>query len=1164
MNEAATERCHVIVTQYVSGFPARLLAFLLCIVIIALPTGPGQSESDRYDEINRMIREKGYDWIAGKTSVSDLSPAEKRMLLGRIPPPPGAESNIPVLEAPAGATYDPVFDWREMGGTTPARDQGSCGSCWAFAAVGQMESHIAIYEDRFEDLSEQQILSCNPYGAGCGGGWAGAAYAVFEDSGAVEENCMPYETRDDLPCEMDQCFIHGYISGYSYISNNVNSIKEALLSGPVWAGIDVVDRFYDYIGGCFNWEDIVVGYHAILIVGWDDTKCGGEGAWIIKNSWGTGWGLDGFGYVKYGANGIGDPAYQIDYMLNPVYVRVGSPDGGEVWENGTVHDITWTTQRATPDSLSIYLSIDGGVSYGHTVATGLAGVSSYSWTVPNLPVHTARIRIIAHYGGGIGGFDTSGEDFTIKGKPYRYVKPTGADIYPYSLPEWAARKIQDAIDAADPGDSVLVAEASYLEELTVDRAVYILGGWDSTFTLNDPATLVTTIHHFNCPVSFMYTGGSFSGIEGFTITEGSGRSIFLPGIGMYGGGIFCFEASPLIKGNTVTGCGEATPGGFSGGGAISCYDGTVTIENNEIANCLAQSGGGIYLYQATGIIRNNRIHDCSPNPDFSGLKAGGGVYALQATVSMEGNVIYDNDGYGLGGGLYARLSPATLDGDSITSHECLASGGGIYTEGASLVATHAVITNNTVTSAGGGIRHRAGGLNITNCVIALNEADIIGGGIYADSSWGDIDNNTIDRNSTGYTGGNVFIANAVSLNVRNNLITYGYLNGFYANTLENLTFQYNNCYGNLPEEVSGITCDSTNTSRHPFYADTTAGDYHLLVHSGGIDTGDPSGGNDPDGSRADQGAFGGPDAYTDAPEYVKNLSAIALNDTTIQLTWDAMLPGGLGYFAVYGDTVSGFVPDVLNYLGSAPAVSNTYLHHPVGECWYYRVSAVATDGHGGGYSNEAHSCAAGPDTDPPVVTVIYPNGGEMFEEGDTLDIEWVATDNRGVDSVGIYISDDGGLEFSHIAGGEPNDSLFQWIVPMMSSDSCLVRIVAYDPSLLTGSDESDEFFRIDPQTTGGEGPPRFTNTLEQNYPNPFNGTTTITYALADPCFVDLAIFNPAGRLIKTLEHRNREAGRYRVVWNGRDNAGRGVASGVYFCRIRTDGFQKTRKIIYLR
>lgn len=1149
------------------SYGSPLVSAIVCTILLAIvivPVRSGRGEHDRYETLNRLIQEKGYHWIAGRTGVSELSLAEKKQLLGRIPPPPGAETGIPVIEAPAGAVFDPVFDWRNMGGTTVAKNQGGCGSCWAFAAVAQMESHIAIYEDRFEDLSEQQVVSCNPSGAGCGGGWAGAAYAVFEDSGAVHENCMPYEARDDIPCEMSGCFVHGYISGYSSVGQNVDAIKQAVLSGPVWAGIEVVERFYDYVGGCFNWEDEVVGYHAVLIVGWDDTKCSGEGAWIIKNSWGRSWGLDGYGYVKYGANGIGEPTYQIDYALNPVYARITAPNGGEEWEQGTDHDITWTTQRETPDSISILLSIDGGASYDRTVATGLTGANSYSWDVPNLPVHTARIRIIAYYGGEIGGFDMSDGDFTITGKPYRYVKKTGAEIYPYSLPEWAARNIQDAVDAADVGDSLIVAEGLYLEDVTVDREAYLLGGWDSTFTYRDPAVYPTTLQYFSCPLSFMYTGSGFSGIEGFTIMGGAGRETFLPDYGSYGGGVFCYQASPCIKGNIITGCGEATMGDFSGGGGISCYDGTVTIEDNEITGCLAQCGGGIYCYQATGIIRNNRIHGCAANELYSGQKAGGGVYALHADIFLEGNVIYDNNGYRQGGGVFIRLGTASVAGDTITGHACADAGGGIYADRSSLTVSNAVITGNSVGAVGGGVRHRAGSCTISNAVIALNEAVVTGGGVNADSSWGALVNNTIDRNTTDYFGGNVSLTNIVSFDVRNNLVTYGSVDGFNANSDENLTFRYNNCFGNMSDNVTGFTCDSTNTSRHPLYADTTANDYHLLVHSGGIDTGDPAGDQDPDGSRADQGAFGGPGAVTAAPVYVKNLAAQAVNDTTIELTWDAMLPGGLDYFAVYGDTASGFAPDAVHYLGSASPTSDTYLHHPVAGCRYYRVSAVNTQGYGGGYADQAGACAAGQDTVPPTVTVIHPDGGETFETGDTLDIEWIATDDRGVDSVSIYISDDGGAGFSPIAGGEPNDSLYQWIVPPMASDSCLVMVVAYDPSLLTGDDESDEFFTIEQYTTGGDPTPRFTDALEQNYPNPFNGTTTLHYSVAVPCFVELAIFDPAGRLVRTLERRRREAGRYAVVWRGRDEAGRTVSSGIYFCRIAAGDFRDSRKVVYLR
>lgn len=1142
----------------------RSTTLLLVLCLSPLSTNAERSEEERIAEINRMIAEKGYHWIAGTTPVSGLSLEEKKRLCGLIPPPPGTERDLPVISAPGGALFDPVFDWREMNGTTPAGDQGGCGSCWAFAAVGQMESHVLIYDGRPEDLSEQQVIECNSYENGCGGGWAGAAYEVFADPGSVHENCMPYESRDDLPCIEDQCTVHGRISDYSFISNSVNSIKQALLSGPVWTGIDVVERFYDYIGGCFNWEDVVVGYHAVLIVGWDDTKCGGEGAWIIKNSWGTGWGIDGYGYVKYGANGIGSPSYQIDYIPSTVFVHVDSPDGGETWNAGEYYDIEWTIQRETPDSISILLSIDGGVNYDYTVATGLAGVDTYNWEVPNLPVHTARIKVVAYFGGVVGGFDYSDGDFTIKGKPHRYVSPVGGDVYPYSLPQWAALNMQDAVDAADPGDTVMVAGATYHSAITVTSPIYMLGGWDTTFAHNDPEGYVTTIQASGSPVSFMYTNPGFCGIEGFTITGGSGRYAFMPDYGGYGGGIFCLQSSPLIKGNTITSCGVAPVMEFTGGGGIFCHDGNVTIEGNEIAGCLAQSGGGVYLYQANGVIRNNHISGSSPNPDFNGLKAGGGIYALQSSLSLEENRLTGNNEYKKGGGVYSRLSPTIIHGDTITSNEYLETGGGVYSERASLEISHAVITGNSGGQEGGGIYHRAGGLNIHNSIIALNNSAITGGGIFADSTWGEIENNTIDRNCSGYFGGNAFLANTVSLNVKNNLITYGQGDGLYSYNLDNITFQYNDCYGNQPEDTPGLTPDSTNTSRNPHYADTTAHDYHLLVHSGGIDTGDPYGGDDPDGSRADQGTFGGPDAVMAAPEYVRNLTAYAVNDTTIELGWDAMLPGGLGYFAIYGDTTDGFLPDEIVFLGSVPPVENTFLHYPVAGCRYYRVSAVNLAGYGGGYSNQSGNCTAGPDTAAPTVTVIHPNGGEIVETGDTLDIEWIASDNRNVDSVCIYYSLNGGLDFSPIASGEPNDSLYQWIVPSPVSDSCLVMIVAYDPYLLTGDDESDDYFTIEQGTTGGTETPRYSNALHQNFPNPFNGTTTIAYSVSGRCRVEIMLYNPAGRLVRTLERRLRDPGRYEIVWNGRDNSGRGVSSGVYLCRIKAGGFRKTRKIVYLR
>ncbi|MCK4236317.1 MAG: hypothetical protein KAX38_04305, partial [Candidatus Krumholzibacteria bacterium] len=146
-----------------------LLACLSIAAFLASPVWAGDDVDKEIAEVNKMIEEKGYHWTAGKTSVSVLPIEVRKKLRGFIPPPEEWTRNIPVFEAPQGVLLDPSFDWRALNGTTPAKSQGACGSCWAFAAVGQLEAHVRVFDERLEDLSEQQVIECNDYGCGCGG-----------------------------------------------------------------------------------------------------------------------------------------------------------------------------------------------------------------------------------------------------------------------------------------------------------------------------------------------------------------------------------------------------------------------------------------------------------------------------------------------------------------------------------------------------------------------------------------------------------------------------------------------------------------------------------------------------------------------------------------------------------------------------------------------------------------------------------------------------------------------------------------------------------------------------------------------------------------------------------------------------------------------------------
>jgi len=231
------------------------------------------------------------------------------------------------------ATYDPClvktvlppsFDWRVLEGTTPIRDQGDCGSCWAFGTVGVLECAIKIIDGVDVDLSEQWLLSCNSDDWDCDGGWWAHDYHIAktdpcDSSGAVYESEYGYQAMaTSCSCPKQHPY---YLESWSYIGSgtaipSVNAMKQAIFdNGPIAVGVYADFAFRGYSTGVFNAcaeveEDEI--NHAVVIVGWNDSL-GTEGAWIVKNSWGEDWGQDGYMLIEYNCSNIGYGACYVTY-----------------------------------------------------------------------------------------------------------------------------------------------------------------------------------------------------------------------------------------------------------------------------------------------------------------------------------------------------------------------------------------------------------------------------------------------------------------------------------------------------------------------------------------------------------------------------------------------------------------------------------------------------------------------------------------------------------------------------------------------------------------------------------------------------------------------------------------------------------------------------------
>jgi cathepsin L len=271
---------------------------------------------------------------------ADLTNDEFRSLMNglkvsKIPEVNAEDFSVPVDSLPSSV------NWVTKGAVTPVKNQGQCGCCWSFSATGSMEGAYAIATGNLVSLSEQNLVDCSSsYGnQGCNGGVMDYAFEyVIANKGIDTESSYPYLGYQENTCKFNRNNVGATISSYTDVTSGSEPALQTAVAnvGPVSIGIDASgSAFQFYSGGVYYNPDCSSTNldHGVLAVGYGVDSSSGADYWLVKNSWGTDWGINGYIMMARNRNNNCGVATMASY---PVVDSVSLPFDEEL---GTTQDV---------------------------------------------------------------------------------------------------------------------------------------------------------------------------------------------------------------------------------------------------------------------------------------------------------------------------------------------------------------------------------------------------------------------------------------------------------------------------------------------------------------------------------------------------------------------------------------------------------------------------------------------------------------------------------------------------------------------------------------------------------------------------------------------------------------------------------------------------------